>query len=570
MNPELLLNHFDRIGDAPGAIPRLRQFVLELAVRGKLIHQNPQDEPVSALLDHIQAEKDKRIKAGHMKKKGCFPQVRTDETWFDIPKSWRWVRMGTITQVVMGQSPPGESYNKTGEGIPLINGPVEFTAGPFGKTFINQYTTAPTNLCEKGDLLLCVRGSTTGRTNIADFRACIGRGVAAIRPFFADQYVRLFIWQKRESIIAMGRGIAFPSISRQQIEEFPVPLPPLAEQRRIVDKVHELMALCDRLEETRAHRKTCQDKLSMVSLRHLRNSGNAAAFHKHARFSLNHLPRLVTCLGHIQHLRETIRHLAMIGKLTNNRAEARTAEDELRDVEARKRALALRKPKPIAPISDKEEWCELPSGWAWVRWDQITDWITYGFTRPMPHTSDGIPIVTGKNVNLGRIIFESADRTTEQAFAELSEKDRPLPGDILLTKDGSIGRSAIVDTHEPFCINQSVAVLWLRSCHFDRHFLQLAIDCPQTQEEVLAKTEGVAIRHISVVDFGKMVFPLPPLAEQHRIVAKVDELMAICDQLEVQFTNARTEASHLLEAVLHHALDTSDTVTEPRGQFAEV
>src|SRR5205085_4287702 len=87
------------------------------------------------------------------------------------------------------QSPPGDTYNTTGEGVPLINGPVEFSAGPFGRTVVNQYTIAPTNFCEEGDLLICVRGSTTGRTNVAAFRACIGRGVAAIQPYFNDAFV---------------------------------------------------------------------------------------------------------------------------------------------------------------------------------------------------------------------------------------------------------------------------------------------------------------------------------------------------------------------------------------------
>ena len=127
MNPAQLLAHFDRISDAPDGVPRLRQFILELAVRGKLVDRDPKDEPASDLLKLIQGEKGRRIKEGQIKKQEALPEVGPDETWFDIPASWSWVRLGTITQVLMGQSPPGDTYNKTGEGIPLINGPVEFT-----------------------------------------------------------------------------------------------------------------------------------------------------------------------------------------------------------------------------------------------------------------------------------------------------------------------------------------------------------------------------------------------------------------------------------------------------------
>jgi len=196
--------------------------------------------------------------------------------------------------------------------------------------------------------------------------------------------------------------------------------------------------------------------------------------------------------------------------------------------------------------------------WKLALRDQITDWITYGFTRPMPHEDEGVPIVTGKNVNFGRIIFETADRTRREGFDTLSEKDKPQSGDILITKDGSIGRTAIVETDQAFCINQSVAVLWLRSCHLNRRFLQMVLDCPQTQLALLDKTAGVAIKHISIIDLGKMVFPLPPLAEQHRIVAKVDNLMALCDRLEASLTATAATRRRLLDALLAEALAPAD------------
>jgi type I restriction enzyme S subunit len=250
------LDNLPRLTTRREHIQQLRQTILNLAVHGKLVLQDPNDEPAAELLKRIQADKERCIKDGQVKKDGLLPQVRGEEAWFEVPEGWSWVRLGTIAQILMGQSPPGHTYNKTGDGLPLINGPVEFTEGPFGKTVVNQYTNAPKNLCEEGDLLLCVRGSTTGRTNIAGFRACIGRGVAAIRPFCPDEYVRLFIWRLRESIIAMGRGIAFPSVTRRQIEGLPVPLPPLAEQNRIVAKVEELMALCNQLEAQLTTTKT--------------------------------------------------------------------------------------------------------------------------------------------------------------------------------------------------------------------------------------------------------------------------------------------------------------------------
>jgi type I restriction enzyme S subunit len=233
-------------------IKQLRQTILNLAVRGKLVPQDANDEPASELLKRITAKKARLVKASKVKKTAVPPPALNSEASFPTPTGWLWTTLGAVSNVVMGQSPPGDTYNKKGEGVPLINGPVEFSKGPFGRTVVNQCTTAPTNFCEEGDLLICVRGSTTGRTNVAGVRACIGRGVAAIQSCFEDAFVRLFIWNARESIIDMGRGIAFPSISRKQLEDLALPLPPLAEQHRIVAKVDELMALCDRLETSLA------------------------------------------------------------------------------------------------------------------------------------------------------------------------------------------------------------------------------------------------------------------------------------------------------------------------------
>lgn len=259
-NAQRLLELYDRVADAPHAVERLRKFVLELAVRGKLVEQDPADEPASAVLERVKGERSGTSGSKNRRESRLEPLPISGEL-DDLPTGWKWVALASISDVIMGQSPPGSTYNKSGDGVPLINGPVEFSPGPFGRTIVNQYTTAPKKYCDKGDLLLCVRGSTTGRTNVAAFHACIGRGVAAIRSIFDDGYVRLFLWKSREDIIAMGRGIAFPSISKKQLETLAIPLPPLDEQHRIVAKVNDLMALLDRLESACTQRETTRVQL---------------------------------------------------------------------------------------------------------------------------------------------------------------------------------------------------------------------------------------------------------------------------------------------------------------------
>jgi type I restriction enzyme S subunit len=156
-----------------------------------------------------------------------------------MKKGWPVKRLGEVCEIIMGQSPDGESYNTTGEGVPLINGPVEFSAESFGKTVRTKFTTQPTKFCKEGDLILCVRGSTTGRMNIAGFDACVGRGVAAIRAKQYQPWINHFISSKRDEIHGKGTGATFPNVSGDSLASFELVVPPLAEQQRIVGLLDE-------------------------------------------------------------------------------------------------------------------------------------------------------------------------------------------------------------------------------------------------------------------------------------------------------------------------------------------
>jgi type I restriction enzyme, S subunit len=162
-----------------------------------------------------------------------------------VPESWNVVELGEIAEIIMGQSPPGESYNTEGIGVPLINGPVEFGSGSLALTLETKFTTNPTKLCQKDDLILCVRGSTTGRTNIAKDKACIGRGVAAVRARGNQDFLNQFIVSIRERIYKMGTGTTFPNISGNQIKEILLPCPPIPEQ---IEIAHILTTIDKRLE----------------------------------------------------------------------------------------------------------------------------------------------------------------------------------------------------------------------------------------------------------------------------------------------------------------------------------
>ncbi|MES2880179.1 MAG: restriction endonuclease subunit S [Pseudomonadota bacterium] len=500
------------------------------------------------MLRRISAKTDELVAAGVIKKSKLASQIGDEEVPAAYLAHCTFARLGNVANLQKGLT--GIQSSLPGQ-FPLV------------------VTAAERGTCDHFDFdgaaAIVPLVSSTGHGNASinrlhyqEGKFALGTILCAVFPFDEQLVSARFLYEyltafKEELLVSKMIGTANVTLTLGKIADVPVPIVAPAVQKR----VDELMALCDQLEAAQQERERRRDRLAAASLQRLNKPAadtNPETQCEHARFHLHNLSRLTTRPELINAMRQTIVAYAVVGRLTSTDGSLISSEAELRTVIEKKNQLGLRKKKDIVAVGKDERWCDLPNGWVWVRWDHITDWITYGFTRPMPHADAGIPILTGKNVNFGKMIFETAHMTTPDAFSELSDKDRPCVGDILVTKDGSIGRTAIVDTSEPFCINQSVAVLWLRSCHFDRRFLQLALDCPQTQLALVAKTEGVAIKHISVVDLGRMVFPLPPLAEQHRIVAKVEELMALCDQLEAQTTTTQTDSRRLLEATLKAAL----------------
>lgn len=159
-------------------------------------------------------------------------------------------KLSEVCEIIMGQSPSGTSYNKLGNGTPLINGPVEFGLGPLGKTVKSKWTTEPKKMCKKNDLILCVRGSTTGKTNIADFDACVGRGVAAIRYSENQSYLNHYMLFKRQEIFTKGTGSTFPSVSSDEIKNFIFPVCSIQEQHQIVQEIESRLSVCDEMEKS--------------------------------------------------------------------------------------------------------------------------------------------------------------------------------------------------------------------------------------------------------------------------------------------------------------------------------
>ena len=566
MSIDFLFDDFDRLIQSPESVHRLRRFILELAVHGKLVSQDPNDEPASELLKRITAEKARLVKAGEIITKAPDPSGKPVEQDFLTPANWTIAKLADISNIVMGQSPQGETYNTYREGVPLINGPVEFSEGPFGKTVINQYTTAPTNFCNKGDFLICVRGSTTGRTNIAGFGACIGRGVAAIQPVFDDDFVRFFLWSMRKRIISMGRGAAFPSITRKQLETLPVPVPPLAEQHRIVAKVDELMALCDRLEAARAEREATRDRLATASLDRLNTPDpDPATFQHDVAFSLNNLTPLTTRPDQIKALRQTILNLAVRGKLVPQDPNDEPASKLLKRIAVEKVGLIknreIRDKKPLPPIDEANEPFPIPPKWVWTPLGNLFHLVTDGTHHTPRYIDKGVPFLSVKDVSSGSLDFSNVRHISEDQHRELCKRCCPEKGDILLTKVGTTGIAVPIKTERSFSIFVSVALLKFSADNLSQDYLCHLLNSPFVRQQSKDNTQGIGNQNLVLRLINGFALLIPPLTEQHRIVAKVDELTGLCDRLEVGLSTGEETRGRLFESVLYEAL-------EPGGEMA--
>ena len=224
MNTERLLAHYERIADAPDAINRLRRFILDLAIRGKIVEQDPKEESASIQIKRIQKERTKLHPYVKPDKNQHAGDINHNVLKFDIPSEWISVSVREIMHVEMGQSPSSEHYNKEGNGLPFFQGKADFG---LRHPSPRNWCTAPKKIAILGDILISVR-APVGPTNIAKEECCIGRGLAALKPYAEVEtgFILIFLKAFESAIEAMGYGSTFVAITKSQLTSLPLPFPP--------------------------------------------------------------------------------------------------------------------------------------------------------------------------------------------------------------------------------------------------------------------------------------------------------------------------------------------------------
>lgn len=554
MTAQRLIDLFERFSGAASEVDRLRKFIMDLAVRGKLVSQDPQDTPVSDFLKHIGVHR-ASAGLGRPLKKSKAVEATARNSDFELPESWTWAAFGEIVVSRDGERIPVSREERDGrEKIYDYYG----ASGVIDK--IDNY------LFDKPLLLIGEDGANL--INRSTPIAFIARGkywvnnhahvIDGISEEFL-QYLELFI--NSIDLTPYVTGTAQPKMNQAKMNSIPVALPPPEEQHRIVAKVNELMALCDQLEKARTDRETKRDKLTAATLARL-NTPNPETFRNDARFALDNLQALTTRPDQIKQLRQTIVTLAMHGVLvTQDRRDEPVSELRNRVASAlkaegqRKRTLEdaeLQTPHPV------------PSSWHWVQLGELCQLITKGSSPKWQGISyvdsgKGLAFVTSENV--GNYALRKLDelKYVETRFRDIEPRSLLRCGDLLMNLVGaSIGRTAVYDLDVEANINQAVALVRLHDILDgpDVRFLLHYLNSVTAVQLMMGSRVVTAQPNISLADVRGFPVPLPPLPEQKRIVAKIDELLSVCDAFELALNTGDSVRGRLLDALLSAALRT--------------
>jgi type I restriction enzyme, S subunit len=544
-------------------IERLRALILDLAVRGKLVSQDPRDEPAAEVLKRIRIAR--KIKVDAAKTRKSKPVVALPANHFTLPRGWEWTQLATICEI--GPTNYADD-NCDASFVPMasistrIDGSHQSEVRKWG-----EIKRGFTHFAE-GDIGLAKITPCFENGKSAIFRDLangIGAGTTELhvaRPW-SDEVNRryLLLTMKTPQFLAAGEagmtGTAGQKrVTRSYFENALIGFPPLAEQRRIVAKVDELMALCGALERQSEEAMAAHQALVETLLATLVHSADAADLATIWARIATHFDTLFTTEASIDALKQSILELAVCGKLASQDPSEERASLLLKRVEKELGAYAVElrigRTKP-APISDGAVPFPLPEGWAWARLSSLFKVITDGDHQPPPRADEGVAFLTIGNITTGTLDFSDCRLVSASYFESLAAYKTPKKGDILYTVVGATyGRPAFVETDREFCVQRHIAILKPAS-EMNVRFLLHLLASPIIYEQASNSTTGTAQPTIGLGLLRNFLAPVPPVAEQHRIVAKVDELLALCHNLKSYIAAIAQTQRHLADAIVERA-----------------
>lgn len=482
----------------------LKNSILQLAIQGKLVEQRPEEGTAEELFKKIQEEKQRLIAQKKIKKEKPLLEITDDEKPFDIPESWKWVRFGEVG--TYSQRKEKVSVNDIADDMWSLD--LEDIEKDSGR-IVNVCKASERKISgdkvqfHKGQVLYSKLRPYLKKILVApDDGICSSEMVPFnLYGMLNAQYVVYFLKSPHVDFVinSVTYGVKMPRVGTDTMVELLFPLPPLAEQKRIVAKIEELLPYIDRYEQA-------WSKLEQFN----------------SRFP--------------DDMKKSLLQYAIQGKLVEQRPEEGTAEELFTQIQKEKQRLIaekkIKKEKSLPEITEDEKPFEIPESWKWCRLGSVLNKLTDGTHSTPKYTSSGIPFLSVKDMSSGVLDFSNCKYVSEEEHQTLYSRCNPEYGDLLLTKVGTTGIPVIVDTNKPFSLFVSVALLKFDQNLIYNKFLRLLINSPLVQTQATENTKGVGNKNWVMRDIANTIIVLPPLAEQKRIVEKLEQLLPLCERLK--------------------------------------
>ncbi|HCT3285360.1 TPA: restriction endonuclease subunit S [Morganella morganii] len=547
-------------------IKKLRELILELAVRGKLVPQDPNDEPASELLKRIAAEKAELVKQGKIKKQKLLPEISEDEKPFELPAGWEWSSIQNLCLLENGdrsKNYPNKS-TLTETGIPfvnaghLLNGKIDEKEMTFIKK--SHFETLRSGKFLPGDILFCLRGSLGKSALVENVSGAIASSLVIVRvyPLVNNKYVHFYFDSpvSYQFIKKYDNGTAQPNLAANDLARFLIPVPPVDEQIRILVKIDNLMSLCDQLEQQSLSSLDAHQQLVETLLATLTDSQDTKELSDNwARIS-QYFGTLFTTEASIDALKQTILQLAVMGKLVPQDPDDEPASELLKRIEQEKAELVkqgkIKKQKPLPPVSDEEKPFELPVGWEWVRLGTITNTRLGKMLDKAKNKGQLKKYLRNTNIQWDYISLEDIN---EMRFEEHELEEFLLrKGDLLICEGGEPGRCAVWN-HEGEYYFQKALHRLRTFLNMSPHFFAMTLKIGALNGTLDSLFTGVTIKHLPGDKLQQYVVPLMPLKEQVKVLAKTYELLELCDTLKSRLQSAQQTRLHLADALTDAALN---------------
>ncbi|MBA6292330.1 restriction endonuclease subunit S [Colwellia sp. MB3u-70] len=553
-------------------IKKLRELILELAVRGKLVPQDANDEPASVLLAKIAEEKAQLIADKKIKKQKPLPVITDEEKPFVLPLGWEWERFPNIAHYIPGKTPStknAEYWTENNDGVPWvsISDMVHYQSIiATNKRLTNKASIEvfKRDLVKAGTILMSFK-LTVGKVSILDVDAYHNEAIISVTPFkgISKEFLYRFI-PSRALSGNTKKAIMGNTLNSESLALITFPVPPLAEQHRIVAKVDELMALCDQLEQQTEQSLTTHQTLVEVLLASLTSdistdANNKEDFQISWQRIAEYFDVLFTTEASIEQLKQTILQLAVMGKLVPQNPIDEPASVLLEKIAEEKAQLItdkkIKKQKLLPAITDEDQLFELPDSWEWCRFGDLCKLVTSGSRGWKSYYSDvGSIFIRSQDIKYDRVEFDNRAYVELPANTE-GKRTKVELNDLLMTITGAnVAKCAVVNIEiDDAYVSQHVALIKLVRQDINRLIHTWITGSHGGRNHLLECSYG-AKPGLNLQNINELLIPIPPVEEQHRIVAKVDELMALCEQLKARLSDAQTTQLHLADAVVESAL----------------